>query len=61
MSSARPPSTVKLFFVLDEHQAGKISCKHRVFGFVEIQIKGSLEVELICEGLVPVDCGVIQV
>lgn len=39
MSSARPPSVVKLFFVLDEHQAGRISCKHSVFGFVEIQIK----------------------
>lgn len=39
MSSARPPATVKLFPVLDEHQAGTISCKHHVFGFVEIQIK----------------------
>lgn len=46
MLSVGPSGSVK-FFVLDEHQAGRISCKHRVFGFVEIQIKGSLKVELI--------------
>lgn len=45
MLSARPPRIVKLFFVLDEHQTGRVSCEHRAFGFVEIQIKGSLEIE----------------
>ncbi len=47
MLSARPPGTVKLFFVLDEQQAGRISSTHRLFGLVEIRIRGSLEVELI--------------
>lgn len=53
--SARRPRIVKLFFVLDEHQTGRVSCEHRVFGFVEIQIKGSLEIEANLWGVWP--CG----